>query len=92
MEDAGVDAVVLTSFHNVCYYSGFIYCAFGRPYGMVVTAEEAVTISAGIDAGQPWRRSFCDNITYTDWKRDNYWRAITSVTGRANPWATRAIT
>ena len=40
-----------------------------------------MTISAGIDAGQPWRRCFCDNITYTDWQRDNYWRAILSVSG-----------
>ncbi len=40
-----------------------------------------VTISAGIDAGQPWRRCHGDNITYTDWQRDNYWRAILSVTG-----------
>ncbi len=40
-----------------------------------------MTISAGIDAGQPWRRSIDDNITYTDWKRDNFWRAVASVTG-----------
>jgi creatinase len=24
--------------HNIAYYSGFLYCAFGRPYGLVVTA------------------------------------------------------
>lgn len=81
MADKGVDAAVFTSMHNISYYSGFTYCAFGRPYGLVVTASEAVTISAGIDAGQPWRRSFCDNITYTDWQRDNFWRAIKSVSG-----------
>ncbi|MEP0154687.1 aminopeptidase P family protein [Pseudophaeobacter sp.] len=81
MIDKGVSAAVFTSMHNISYYSGFTYCAFGRPYGLVVTATEAVTISAGIDAGQPWRRSFCDNITYTDWQRDNFWRAIKSVTG-----------
>ncbi|KIC37770.1 aminopeptidase P family protein [Leisingera sp. ANG-M7] len=81
MADKGVSAAVFTSMHNISYYSGFTYCAFGRPYGLVVTASEAVTISAGIDAGQPWRRSFCDNITYTDWQRDNFWRAIKSVSG-----------
>ncbi|WP_120499415.1 aminopeptidase P family protein [Roseovarius sp. EL26] len=81
MAEAGVDAAVFTSMHNIAYYSGFLYCAFGRPYGLVVTATESVTISAGIDAGQPWRRSHADNITYTDWQRDNYWRAILSVTG-----------
>jgi creatinase len=77
----GIDACVLTSMHNVAYYSGFLYCAFGRPYAQVVTATETVTISAGIDAAQPWRRCFGDNITYTDWERDNYWRAILSITG-----------
>ncbi len=81
MEEAGVNAAVFTSMHNIAYYSGFLYCAFGRPYGLLVTETEAVTISAGIDAGQPWRRSFCDNITYTDWQRDNFWRAIKSVIG-----------
>ena len=81
MDTLGVTAAVFTSMHNISYYSGFLYCAFGRPYGLVVTKTECVTISAGIDAGQPWRRSFADNITYTDWQRDNYWRAILSVTG-----------
>ncbi len=77
----GIDACVLTSMHNVAYYSGFLYCTFGRPYAQVVTATETVTFSAGIDAAQPWRRGYGDNITYTDWQRNNYWRAILSVTG-----------
>ncbi|MBY6202129.1 aminopeptidase P family protein [Maritalea mobilis] len=81
MDAHGLDAVVLTSMHNIAYYSGFLYCAFGRPYGLVVTASEAVVISAGIDAGQPWRRCACDAITYTDWERDNYWRAVAHVAG-----------
>ncbi|MEP2531411.1 aminopeptidase P family protein [Shimia sp.] len=81
LADTGVDAAVFTSMHNISYYSGFTYCSFGRPYGLVVTPTECVTISAGIDAGQPWRRCYGDNITYTDWQRDNYWRAILSVTG-----------
>jgi len=81
MVEHGVYAVVFTSMHNVSYYSGFTYCAFGRPYAVVVTPTECVTISAGIDAGQPWRRCYGDNITYTDWQRDNYWRAIKSITG-----------
>lgn len=83
MAEAGIDAAVLTSMHNVAYYSGFLYCSFGRPYAVVVTPTQSVTISAGIDAGQPWRRCHGDNITYTDWKRDNYWRAIASVTSTA---------
>lgn len=81
MELHGLDAVVLTSMQNIAYYSGFLYCSFGRPYGLVVTKDQSVTISAGIDAAQPWRRSHGDNITYTDWQRDNYWRAIASVIG-----------
>ena len=39
------------------------------------------TVSANIDAGQPWRRSFGDNVTYTDWRRGNYWRAIRDLIG-----------
>mgnify|MGYP003662767376 CR=1 FL=1 len=81
MRTLGVDACVFTSMHNVAYFSGFLYCAFGRPYALVVTVSDAVTMSAGIDAAQPWRRGHGDNITYTDWQRDNYWRAILSVAG-----------
>ncbi|NHQ73712.1 M24 family metallopeptidase [Roseovarius gahaiensis] len=81
MDQTGAQAVVLTSMHNIAYYSGFLYCDFGRPYALVVTDTDSVTISAGIDAGQPWRRCLGDNITYTDWQRDNYWRAIRSVAG-----------
>ena len=81
MEMQGIDACVFTSMHSIAYYSGFLYCSFGRPYGLVVTPTQSVTISAGIDAGQPWRRCHGDNITYTDWARDNYWRAVLSVTG-----------
>ncbi|MFN7224668.1 MAG: aminopeptidase P family N-terminal domain-containing protein, partial [Paracoccaceae bacterium] len=81
MELHSLDAVVLTSMHNVAYYSGFLYCTFGRPYACVVTKTDCVTVSAGIDAGQPWRRSVGDNITYTDWKRDNFWRVVASITG-----------
>jgi creatinase len=81
MIDHGVDAAVVSSMHNISYFSGFPYCAFGRPYALVVTDTACVTISAGIDAGQPWRRCYGDNITYTDWQRDNYWRAIESVSG-----------
>mgnify|MGYP000078778966 CR=1 FL=1 len=81
MDAAGASAVVFTSMQCIAYYSGFLYCSFGRPYGLVVTDTECVTISAGIDAGQPWRRCHGDNITYTDWARDNFWRAVASVTG-----------
>ena len=81
MQEQGLEAVLLTSMHNIAYYSGFLYCAFGRPYGCVVTKDQCTTISANIDAGQPWRRSFGDSLIYTDWRRDNYWRAVAHVLG-----------
>jgi len=71
-----LDAAILTSYHNICYFADFLYCYFGRRYAFVVTADKAVSISAGIDAGQPWRRTFGDNVTYTDWQRDNYFYAL----------------
>ena len=79
MAREGVDATLLTSMHGVAYYSGFLYCAFGRPYACVVTQDRVTTVSANIDAGQPARRSACDNLVYTDWQRDNYWRAVRSL-------------
>ncbi|GAA3743405.1 creatinase [Spinactinospora alkalitolerans] len=84
MSRIGVDAVVFTSYHNVNYYSDFLYTAFGRNYALVVTADRHVTISANIDAGQPWRRSFGDNVVYTDWRRDNFTHAVTTVLGDAD--------
>jgi creatinase len=47
---------------------------------MVIDQKNATTISAGIDGGQPFRRSFGNNITYTDWRRDNFYRAIQRLT------------
>ena len=79
MDKDNLDMIILTSMHNVAYYSGFIYCSFGRPYGCIITKNKIVTISANIDASQPWRRSHCENIIYTDWKKDNFLKAITSI-------------
>ena len=85
MSNNNIDMVILTSMHNIAYYTGFIYCSFGRPYGCVITQEKIVTISANIDASQPWRRSHCENIIYTDWKRDNFLKAIVSIIGKDDP-------
>jgi creatinase len=82
MDKNNLDMIILTSMHNVAYYTGFIYCSFGRPYGCVITQDKISTISANIDASQPWRRSHCDNVIYTDWKRDNFLRAIVSIIER----------
>ncbi len=84
MDAQGIDAAIFTSIHNINYYSDFLYCSFGRSYALVVTAERIVTVSANIDGGQPWRRTVgTDNLVYTDWRRDNYFRALTEILPRA---------
>ena len=80
MAEHDIDASVLTSHHNICYFSGFMHCAFGRNYGLVVTADNATTVSAGIDGGQPWRLTHGDNLIYTDWRKDNFYYAVQSLT------------
>jgi creatinase len=85
MSKNNLDMIILTSMHNIAYYTGFIYCSFGRPYGCVITEKKIVTISANIDGSQPWRRSICDNVIYTDWKRDNFLKAIVFIIGRDEP-------
>jgi len=77
--EKNLDAVILTSLQNIAYYSGFLYCSFGRPYACVVTAKRNIVVSANIDAGQPGRRCYGENLIYTDWKRDNYFKAIISL-------------
>ncbi|MBM3571015.1 MAG: M24 family metallopeptidase [Alphaproteobacteria bacterium] len=75
-----VDAALFTSYQNICYYSGFLYCYFGRKYGLVLDQNAATTVTPAIDGGAPWRRTHGDNLTYTDWRRDNYFRAILTLT------------
>ncbi len=79
MAQESIDAVLFTSIHNINYYADFLYCAFGRPFGLVITHDAHTTVSANVDGGQPWRRSFADNIVYTDWRQDNYFRAIKTL-------------
>ena len=77
MARENIDAVLFTSYHNINYYADFLYCSFGRKYGLVVTPKKVVSISANIDGGQPWRRTVGDyNVVYTDWQRDNFFRAV----------------
>lgn len=49
MEANEIDACVFTSYHNVHYFSDFLYCYFGRPYAFIVTANKAMSVSAGKD-------------------------------------------
>lgn len=80
MAGQDVDAVLFTSIHAIAYLSGWLFCQFGRRYGLVLTQDRVTTISAAIDGGQPWRRSVGDNVSYTDWRRDNFYRAVRQLT------------
>ena len=81
MADKGIDAALFTSYHCINYYADFLFCQFGRRYGFLVDHNVATSISAGIDGGQPWRRTFGGkNVTYTDWQKDNYFHAIRQLT------------
>lgn len=77
-----IDAVLFTSIHNINYFTDFVYCSFGRPYGLVVTQDCSTTISANLDGGQPWRQSYGDQLAYTDWQRDNYFAAVEELIHR----------
>jgi creatinase len=77
MAQTGMDVALFTSYHSICYYSDFLFCSFGRSYALVVDQQRSVSISANIDGGQPWRRAFGqENLVYTDWQRDNFFRAV----------------
>lgn len=77
-----VDAALFTSSQAIVYYSGWFHSGFGRKFGMVVTPTAATTISSAVDGGQPWRQGFHDNISYTDWRRDNFFHALRLLTPR----------
>ena len=76
MSAENIDAVFFTSIHNINYYNHFVYCSFGRPYGLVVAQDKLKSITANIDGGQPWRRGFGENVIFTDWEKDNYFKAV----------------
>ena len=82
MASESIDAALFSSYHCINYYSDFLFCYFGRRYGLLVDHNISTSISAGIDGGQPWRRTYGGkNITYTDWQKDNYFQAIRKLTG-----------
>eukprot|EP00058_Branchiostoma_floridae_P007861 XP_002593349.1 hypothetical protein BRAFLDRAFT_70877 [Branchiostoma floridae] len=47
MLSSKIDAVLFTSYHNINYYCDFLYCAFGRPYGLVITMDKVLVIASG---------------------------------------------
>ena len=71
-----LDAVILTSYQSIKYYSDYLFTYFGRNYALVVTHDQSISITANIDAGMPWRTSYGDNIVYTDWRRDNFYYGL----------------
>ena len=50
MADEKINAVLYTSIHNINYYCDFLYCSFGRPYGLAITDTRAVSFSAVLTA------------------------------------------
>jgi len=79
MQAQNIDVALFTSYHNINYYADFLYCSFGREYGLAVDFDKQTVISAGIDGGQPGRRAHGENLIYTDWRRDNFYRAVQSL-------------
>lgn len=82
MQQKELSATVFTSIHNIAYLSGHVYCSMGQPgrsYGLVITQEQHTTIGSLVDGGHPWRRSWKDNIVYSDWKKDNFHTAVKSL-------------
>ena len=79
MREGSVDACLFTSIHNVNYFADYVYCSFGRHYGLVVTHDAHTILGANLDYGRPWRRSFADHLAYTDWHRDNFFVAARSL-------------
>ena len=76
----GVDAMLFISVPSIAWLSGWLGPCPGRNRGLILTPEAATTISPAIDGGRGWRQTFGDNLTYTDWRRDNYWRAVRQLT------------
>ena len=57
MDEKEVEACVFTSIHNTAYFSNYVYCSMGRPYGLVVgQAGKGTTISSLVDGGHALRR------------------------------------
>jgi len=79
MQTLRIDTVLMSSYHNINYYGDFMYCSFGRKYGLVINQQAQTSVSANIDGGQPARRTFGENIIYTDWQQDNYYKAVASL-------------
>ena len=76
MAKCNIGTIIFTSIHGINYYSDFLYCSFGRPYALVVTQDKVTSVTANIDGGQPFRRTFGENLVYTDWQKDSFFHAL----------------
>ncbi|HIW46907.1 MAG TPA: aminopeptidase P family protein [Candidatus Yaniella excrementigallinarum] len=79
LSSQNLDALVLTSMHNIKYYSDLVPSPFGRTYAVVITPEDSVTVTPWVDGGMPWRTTYGENIVYSDWEANNFHRAIQRV-------------
>jgi len=76
MAEKDLDALVLTSMHNIKYYSDLVPSPFGRTFGLVITPEDSITVTPWVDGGMPWRTTYGKNIVYSDWESKNMLRAV----------------
>ncbi len=74
------EAALFTAPACIGYFSGWLHRPMGRRGGLVLTATSATTIAPAIDGGEPWRQSHGPSLTYTDWRRDNFYRALRHLT------------
>ena len=69
MAEKDLDAVVLTSYHSIKYYSDFLFTYFGRSYALVVPTADTVPVTAHIAPGMPSRRSSADQHVHPHCRR-----------------------
>ncbi len=91
MDEARLDAVLLSSYHNINYYADFLYTAFGRHYALVVTLDNAIPSAPASMPAYP-ATHFGDNVVYTDWRRDNFLHARAAGARGADASASRTTT
>ena len=88
MESNDLGACVFTSYHNIHYFSDFLFCCFGRPYAFIVTPTKTISVSAGKAISSFFQVSLWqfENMVFLD---------LTSPTsqqrGRVEPWRQQRV-
>ena len=59
-----------------------IYVVYVVALIMATTIRLMTLFYPDIDYGQPRRRTYGDNVTYTDWHKDNYFYVINQLAGQ----------